>query len=119
MEAFFQDFHAMATPVGRGDYAFRLPGGEVLGFIQIIPARGKRIQIHRFWTRHQGKGHGRTMLRWLCDLADRHGVELQLKALPIGRKPYPLSRDQLCQWYQRYGFEGTRRKLIRKPISPA
>jgi len=119
MEAFFRDFNAIAPPLGRGDHAFKPGGGEVLGFMQIIQGRGRSIQIHRFWTRSHGKGHGRAMLKALCELADRHGVELQLKALPIGRKPYPMSRDKLFEWYQRYGFVGTKRKLVRKPVSPA
>ena len=54
-------------------------------------------------------------LRTLCDLADQHGVELQLKALPIGRKPHPMTREQLKTWYERHGFQGPGWKLMRKP----
>jgi hypothetical protein len=38
-----------------------------------------------------------------------------LKVIPIGRKPHPLSREQLKSWYQKYGFEGPRWLLQRKP----
>jgi hypothetical protein len=119
MEEFYRDFVAIAPAVGRGDHAFRPDGKEVLGFIQIIPGKGRRIQIHRFWTREHGKGHGRVMLKALCELADKHGVELQLKALPIGRKPFPMTRDQLYDWYKRYGFEGKRGNMVRPPVKAA
>ena len=57
------------------------------------------------------------MLRVLCDLADRHGVEITLKVLPFGPKPYPLSRAQLAEWYHRHGFEGKRWNLTRRPAA--
>ena len=71
------------------------------------------------WTLHPGKGNGSLMLRTVCRLADRHGIELVLKTLPFGRKPYPLSREQLLLWYKRHGFEPWGRKLIRRPRTPA
>gem|GEM_PF-6047700 len=49
----------------------------------------------------------------VCELADRHGVELRLRPLPFGRKPYRMSREQLETWYRRYGFEGRGRVLVR------
>jgi hypothetical protein len=122
MDAPVPDFLAalaiVARPVGQGSYAFVEPNGSCRGFVQII-VLPHRITIHRLWTRQPGGGHGRFILRALCDLADRHQVELSLKPLPIGRKPYPLSRDQLLAWYQRHGFAGTRRKMIRPPGKPA
>jgi hypothetical protein len=48
-------------------------------------------------------------------LADEHGVELVLKTLPFGRKPYPLLPEHLKSWYERYGFTGTSKKMIRLP----
>jgi hypothetical protein len=61
-------------------------------------------------------------MRTLCELADRQGVEMKLKVIPIGRKPFPMSRQQLKAWYQRLGFTGSRWHLTRKPAgreSPA
>jgi len=57
------------------------------------------------------------MMRTLCELADRHGVEMKLKVIPIGRKPFPMSRQQLKAWYQRHGFSGSRWHMTRKPVS--
>jgi hypothetical protein len=48
-------------------------------------------------------------------LADYYGVELTLKTLPFGRKPHPMSREQLIGWYERYGFISSGRKMKRKP----
>jgi hypothetical protein len=115
MQTFMSELERIAPSAGRGDYVFAGTNGVSPGFVQIIHHRGRRVEIHRLWARHPGKGDGSAMLKALCDLADRHCVELTLKVLPIGRKPYPLTREQLLAWYQRHGFEGTRRKMIRKP----
>ena len=115
MEAFYIEFLTLVRAADRGSYVFMNPDGSYRGFVQLLWGRGRRITIHRLWSLQHGKGHGSMMLGSLCDLADRHGVEIVLKALPIGRKPYPMSRDQLFEWYRRHGFEGTRRKMIRKP----
>jgi GNAT superfamily N-acetyltransferase len=106
---------AIAPDVGRGHYAFVADDGSARGFVQFCNVSDRDLTIHRLWTRKAGSKNGSYMLSALCDLADRHGVELKLKALPFGRKPYPLSREQLVAWYQRHGFEGTHRKLSRKP----
>jgi hypothetical protein len=57
------------------------------------------------------------MLGKLCELADEHAVELRLKTLPFGRKPFPLSAQQLSAWYARHGFAAERRKMTRTPKS--
>jgi len=117
VECFFRDLVTLAPPAGEGTYAFRNETGGWRGFIQFIPRGDRSLIIHRLWTREPGAGNGSAMLRAVCALADRHGVEITLKPLPIGRTPYPLSREQLHAWYERHGFIGTRRKLIRRPRS--
>ena len=114
---FFAAVKTIAVDVGQGSYAFTKPGGGCLGFAQFIIESDRKLTFHRLWTREPGNGNGAMMLRALCDLADRYGVELALKVIPIGRKPYPMSREELKVWYQRYGFEGAHWKLIRKPGS--
>jgi hypothetical protein len=106
---------AIAPAAGGGSYRFMKDDGECHGFVQFIVESDRKLTIHRFWTLQPGKGSGATMLRSLCELADQHGVELALKVIPIGRKPYPLSREKLKAWYQRYGFEGLGWKLLRRP----
>lgn len=51
--------------------------------------------------KHRGQGHGSTLLRQICEDADREGVSLHLCINPTG----PLDYDQLEKWYRRYGFD--------------
>jgi hypothetical protein len=111
---FLVELGRMAPAVGGGHYAFAKPEGGCLGFVQFIIRSDCQIEIHRLWTLDVGKGNGTKMLRTLCDLADRHEVEIKLKVLPFGRKPYALSRGQLKAWYERHGFQGSGWKLLRK-----
>ncbi len=111
---FLRALSATAPADERGHYRFLTPGRHTLGFVQLV-ATEKLVQIHRLWTLVPGAGGGSSMLRTLCDLADEHQVELKLKALPIGRKPYPMDRKALRDWYGRYGFVGPRWDLRRAP----
>jgi hypothetical protein len=114
--AFLNELVVVAPPAGGGHYRFKNPDGQTHGFVQLISTE-RIVQIHRIWAIVPGKGSGPIMLRALCELADRHGVELKLKVLPIGRKPFPMSREQLKAWYQRFNFAGSGWTMIRKPGS--
>jgi hypothetical protein len=113
--AFLHDLIAFAPAAGRGHFAFKDSDGRTLGFVQLICTE-RLVQIHRIWAAHPGTGAGSIMMRTLCDLADCHGVEMKLKVIPIGRKPYPMSRKQLKAWYQRFNFAGPRWILSRQPM---
>jgi hypothetical protein len=113
---FLAELSSIAPPVGGGHYAFAKSGGGCHGFVQFIIRADRQIEIHRLWTLDPGRGNGTKMLRTLCDLADRHEVEIKLKVLPFGRKPYSLSRAHLKAWYQRHGFQGSGWKLLRKAV---
>jgi hypothetical protein len=115
MVEFFDDLKTIAPAAGEGAYAFVAPNGNCRGWVQIIIRAERTIEIHRLWTLQPGRGNGSMMLRILCALADRHEIEMSLKTLPFGRKPYPLSREQLQVWYRRHGFEALGRKMIRRP----
>jgi hypothetical protein len=110
---------AIAPVAEHGAFAFRHPGGGTAGFVQFIPHNPRLIEIHRLWTLSPGQGNGKYMLKILCDLADEHRVEIKLKVLPIGRKPYPMSREDLRAWYRKFGFEGEKWRLLRKPVRNA
>jgi GNAT superfamily N-acetyltransferase len=112
---FIANLVEIAPQTGHGTYAFRDDIGEVAGFIQLIPESQNLLRIHRIWSLHPRHGHGSRMLNQLCELADQHGITLKLKALPLGAKPYPFSRDELIDWYKRHGFTGRRSRLIREP----
>jgi hypothetical protein len=112
---FLAAMDTMAPRAGLGAFGFRNPDGGCYGFVQFIPNSPQSLTIHRLWTLQPGCGNGAAVLRKVCDLADYYGVELTLKTLPFGRKPHPMSREQLIGWYERYGFISSGRKMKRKP----
>jgi hypothetical protein len=112
---FIAALKSIAQAADRGSYAFVIADGGCHGFVQFIVNSDRKLTIHRLWTLEPGKGNGAAMLGALCGLADRHGVELALKVIPIGRKPFPMSREKLKSWYERYGFTGPRWKMSRTP----
>src|ERR1700722_5160183 len=105
MLEFLNDLKTIAPAADGGAYAFVDADGHCRGWVQFIIRSDRVVEIHRLWTLPPGKGNGSMMLRAVCELADRHGIEIVLRSLPFGRKPYPLSREQLQVWYKRYGFE--------------
>jgi hypothetical protein len=110
-----EDLLAHSRLEGSLQYQFADEAGEAIGFVQIGHPSKKQILIHRIWATSPGQGAGSQMLRTLCDLADLHGVEIVLRPLPFGDKPYPRSIAELQQWYGRFGFSGTAKRMIRTP----
>lgn len=49
-----------------------------------------------------GKGLGTQALNWLTGLADKHGVDLFLRARPFSEGG--LDKAQLISWYKKHGF---------------
>jgi hypothetical protein len=104
---------ALVAPwAGEGAYAFMDADKNCRGWVQLIIRSDQRVEVHRLWT--PGQNNGSMMLKTLCNLADQHGIEIILKPLPFGRKPYPRTREQLMAWYERYGFAGDARTGIRE-----
>jgi hypothetical protein len=116
VEGFLQELMAIAPSAGGGHYGFKKPDGHTRGFVQLIPSQ-TGVQIHRIWACEPRSGDGSLMMRALCGLADQHRVEIKLKVIPIGRKPFPMSREQLKDWYATFGFAGERWVMIRKPAA--
>ena len=116
---FLAAMQSIAPQAGLGAYGFRNPDGGCYGFVQFLVNSPQSVTIHRLWTLQPGQGNGATVLRKVCDLADYYGVELTLKTLPFGRKPYPMAREQLVAWYERHGFIQSGRKMKRKPQNTA
>jgi hypothetical protein len=67
----------------------------------------------------KNSGSASKALKWLTDLADKHGVAMDLIASPVkhagsdGGKN--LSKAQLVAWYKRHGFVGTASRMTRGP----
>lgn len=107
---------AVVAPIwNRQTYRFVTDDGACRGYVQFCPCEPGMVKIHRIWAEYPGHGNGSIMMNRLCTLADRHGVPILLKCVPFGKKPYPLSRPQLTEWYRRHGFEGTHRHMMRHP----
>lgn len=66
----------------------------------------------------QGAGSGRAVLKFLCQLADKHSVALTLVPRPVKRNNKRiLTTAQLVEWYGRYGFvREPRGGLRREPM---
>jgi hypothetical protein len=70
--------------------------------MRVRPFDGK-ILISDIMSVEPGKGGGREALKFLCDLADKHGVTLMLTAKEYGTRN-TLTTTKLRDWYSRYGF---------------
>lgn len=94
--------------------------GETVG-VELYP-RGANVRISAIASYgERGKGAASRALRQITDLADRHGVTLELgaKPYPAGGAGKPLSATQLKRWYARHGFVPARRdapgEMVRTP----
>ena len=97
-DAFMADFQA-ATSDHPLDHRARLLKNAV---ITLYPF-GNNIHISDIRALRPASGGGKEALTLICQLADKHGLKLDLTA-----KTYldssPLSTSELQQWYARYGF---------------
>lgn len=85
----------------------------------------ERIHVSSLRTLERGKGYGTACLKWLCALADKYGLEIELTATPFGRDPQTgelrddlgpmLGKRELRAWYRRYGFKPEGIHDVRKP----
>jgi ribosomal protein S18 acetylase RimI-like enzyme len=63
-----------------------------------------RINLIETYTTLRNRGWATKALEFLCELADRHGVTMNLQPSPQLDLGCPLSIAQLVTWYQRFGF---------------
>lgn len=77
------------------------------------------VHINDIVSYKTGEGHGSVALRRIIDLADKHGVTLDLIAKTYTKDR--LSTKQLVDWYARHGFVRKRGsasdgyEMVRKP----
>jgi hypothetical protein len=73
---------------------------------ELSPSNG-RVEIKSIETPkdERGKGYASQTLDKLTNLADKHGVELELNANPFETGENRLNIDQLKSLYRKYGFE--------------
>jgi hypothetical protein len=88
---------------------------DVLVLTELWPHKD-RDAVHLATIRSdvRGGGHASGVLRQICDMADKHGVTLDLDVKPFGRGG--LSKRDLAAWYARYGFvKGKADTMTREP----
>lgn len=56
-------------------------------------------------------GCGNSAMQWLCELADRHQIDICLTVESL-----PENIDWLLAWYWQLGFRGDVDEMIREPI---
>ena len=70
---------------------------------------GRDVELMTIMTfADKNQGEGSRALKWVCDLADKHGVELVLNVSPIknagSRTGKNLNKSELTKWYAKNGF---------------
>ena len=63
-----------------------------------------RLRLKGIQSLKPGTGAGNTALRSLTDIADKHGVTMELTASPYGDEATRLGKDDLVKWYGQHGF---------------
>lgn len=71
----------------------------------------------------KNNGDASKALKWICDLADKHGVKMDLTVAPIknagAEKGESLNKSQLKAWYRRNGFVPVGGdNMLREPKKP-
>ena len=74
---------------------------DIEAVVEVFPEHGG-IKIETIRALSRRKGEGTKAMRFLTDLADKHGVSLYLYAKPFGDEAMDL--DDLVRFYRRFGF---------------
>lgn len=101
------------------------PGCESAGYIAVtLKATGAAVvMVVALRALTTGRGDGTRGLLTLCNLAEAHGVTLELQAVPLdhtGSRAKRMERARkLVAWYKRFGFRGTFFYMSREPALKA
>jgi hypothetical protein len=83
----------MATPKGNATVVIQEVGG-------------KPDHAELFWLVAVQRGAGRAALDTICDLADKHGITLELDAIPLkNEQDFKPELNQLVRFYKSFGFK--------------
>jgi GNAT superfamily N-acetyltransferase len=78
-------------------------GSEGMVTLEVKPFEGKiRLSFITVPEEFRGKGLASKALRFLTDIADKHGVPISLDVSPQGEGGF--TKAQLFRWYERHGF---------------
>jgi GNAT superfamily N-acetyltransferase len=92
----------------RGDGEGYVAGSTLFGpgFVGLKATRAGRVVITDLWISpsRRGEGLGQQILDCCTEVADRHGVVLQLRPREFDRRSGGMSSRALRAWYARNGF---------------
>lgn len=83
------------------------------------------IELTWIIVQNRKQGIGTTIMRELCEFADRHAAEIRLTPASKGDNAATTSRARLIRFYKKFGFAMGKRKpgdiihiptMIRKPV---
>lgn len=97
MDRFSDDDHEWIMGVGRDYEMDSLDVRFVLS-----PADHHTVNLMSVEAAEPRSGEGTQFMRFITEMADRHGVTLRLEAEPYGDDQMPA--DRLAAWYARFGF---------------
>jgi hypothetical protein len=82
--------------------------------VELRPFDGR---IHLSWiqTLKPKSGAATETMKFLTELADKHGVAMSLSAVPKGKGETKIPKAKLVAFYKRFGFTGHPDEMIREP----
>lgn len=97
---FFDDYKAETTPSStyRGERVFDFGAATELSWWN------DRVEINSIRALTPKQGAGTRGLRRVLDLARKHGLEVELDAVPVDYGHGVLSTRKLVAWYRKHGF---------------
>lgn len=114
LDAFMADFKAgtFQHPLARHLWIYE----DSVGFE--VSIWNKAIHLSAIMSfNSKGEGEASKALKWFIELADKHGVPIELDVQPIpnaGAEGKSLTKAQLTAWYKRNGFVVTRGTKMRR-----
>ena len=109
LESYMQDFLAGTAP-------HPFDHGSLWKNVVHIQVRPFDGGIHLSWIQslYPKKGYASMAMKWLTDLADKHGVPMTLDAVPRGTGEWKIGKGKLVAFYKKFGFKGSG-LMTRKP----
>jgi len=106
---FINDFDAMTTrhpfmPSSRIAMNRERNTGDDFAIIDVQPYGNGKIYLGSIQSSQGGNGNGAAGMKLVTDLADKHGVVLELHVDAFGEAADKLTNRQLKEWYRRVGF---------------
>lgn len=118
MRTFLEDFFSGTERATYPKELQRTPGsiaGKLGVTILVVDVNSDDVHLVRIRTPKQfvGGGFGGKALRFLCGLADRHGLSICLCPLPNAHAK--MDKEALVAWYHRRGFRQGNKFMVRVP----